>query len=85
MFILQLQSENLITVWLSELVTHTSEMNGKRRALQITKMLPVEKGHSQMTLEFTNEERKLTLNKVINYLQNLDFEKITENLDQNHE
>lgn len=85
MFNLQSKSENLISVWFSELVIQTSEMNGKKRALQITKMLPVEKGHPQMALGFTDEERKLTLNKVINYLKNLDFEKITENLDQNHE
>ncbi len=57
-------------IWFSELVTQISEIDFKRQKFQITKMLPVIKGDAQTILEFSESERKMTLNKLVSYLEN---------------
>ncbi len=47
--------------------------------MRVSKILPVIKEHtSQLTLKFTEQERKLTLSEVIRYLQTADAEKAIE-------
>jgi AAA15 family ATPase/GTPase len=69
--ILSLKAEKVATVWFSDLVTLISN----RKAVRITKMLPVVLGGRQLSLEFTENEKKLTLSKVNDYLSR-DFEPI---------
>jgi predicted ATPase len=57
-------------IWFSELVTQITDIGGKRQMFQITKMLPVIKGDLQMIMEFSESERKMTLAKLIAYLDN---------------
>jgi predicted ATPase len=61
-------------VWLSQLVSNISSFNGKKHKLQITKMLPVIRGVSQLAISFSEDERKLTLANVTDYLQSADFD-----------
>ncbi|MES2330849.1 MAG: ATP-binding protein [Bacteroidota bacterium] len=61
-------------IWLSQLVTQILTVNNVKQKIQITKMLPVVKGDSQLAIEFSENERKLTLANVINYLQSTDFD-----------
>jgi len=77
------------TVWLSQLVTMISEVNGKKLKLQISKILPVEgdfiadkKGLS--SINFPEPERKLVFNQLKKYLENAgnDIEKTISTLNQ---
>ncbi|GAK61471.1 hypothetical protein U27_01372 [Candidatus Vecturithrix granuli] len=53
----------------------------KKIKLRVSKILPVIKEHaSQLVLQFTEQERKLTLAEVIQYLQTADAEKAIEEL-----
>lgn len=61
-------------IWFSDLVTQIKDYKGIKQRFQITKMLPVIKGENQLTIEFSEQEKKLTLSKVISYLQSADFE-----------
>jgi len=69
------EKENIYTIWLSQMVTQVTTINGKKQKIQVTKMLPVVKGNSQLALDFSENERRLTLAKVISYLQSEDLEK----------
>jgi len=62
------------------MVTQTAINNGRKQQIQITKMLPVVKGKSQLAIEFDESERKLTLANVAAYLQNVNFERIIETI-----
>ncbi len=57
-------------IWFSELVTQVNNINNKRQKFQITKMLPVIKGDQQTIIEFSENERKMTLAKLVSYLEN---------------
>lgn len=65
---------NICRIWLSQLVTQTISRNNNREKIQVTKMLPVVKGNTQLAIEFSENERKLTMANVINYLQSVDFD-----------
>lgn len=69
-------SENKsITVWFSQMTTITTEIDGIRRKLRVSKILPVlEQSKYQPTLPFTKIENKLTLTAVEEYLATADFE-----------
>ncbi len=69
-----LSYQNICRIWLSQLVTQILPINNTKKKIQITKMLPVVKGSSQLAINFTENERKLTLSNVIEYLQEVDFE-----------
>jgi predicted ATPase len=63
-----------VTVWLSKLITSISEIGGKKLKLNISKILPIEKDSSQLSLSFSESERKLTIAQAKEYLQNVDSE-----------
>lgn len=67
-------SQNTCRIWFSQLVTQIINHNNKKQKIQITKMLPVVKGSTQLAILFSENERKLTLANVVEYLQNADFE-----------
>jgi predicted ATPase len=62
--------QQLYKVWFSELLTQFNTINNKKYKFQITKMLPVIKGDFQTSLEFSENERKMTLAKLASYLEN---------------
>lgn len=61
-------------VWLSELVTSTLEINDKKVQIQTTKILPVEKGGPQTTLDYPEEVKKWTSHKAAEYLESVEME-----------
>jgi AAA15 family ATPase/GTPase len=69
------ENKNIYSIWLSQMVTQVTTINEKKQKIQVTKMLPVVKGKSQLIMDFSENERKLTLAKVISYLQSEDLEK----------
>ncbi len=69
-----------ITVWLSKLVTSISEIEDKKIKLNISKILPIEKNISQLSLSFSEPERKLTIAEAKKYLQSADLEKALQDL-----
>jgi AAA15 family ATPase/GTPase len=69
--ILSLKADGVATVWFSDLLTHISN----KQAARVTRMLPVVRRERQLSLEFTENEKKLTLSKVNEYLS-MDFEPI---------
>ncbi len=69
-----LTSQNICRIWLSQLVTQILPLNGKKQKIQVTKMLPVIKGTTQLAINFSENERKLTMANVIHYLQSADFD-----------
>ncbi|OQP59257.1 ATPase [Niastella vici] len=70
----KLNNQNVCRIWLSQLITQFVTINHVKQKIQITKMLPVVKGASQLSIDFSENERKLTLASVVDYLQTSDFE-----------
>ena len=77
----QLSNQNICRIWLSQLVTQTLTVGDHKQKIQITKMLPVVKGNTQLAIAFTENERKLTLANVVSYLQSADFEQEIEKIE----
>lgn len=80
--IFSLKKKNVHRIWLSQMVTQIKYINGKKRRIQATKMLPVLTEDTQMAFQFTEEEKKITeeekkmtLASLRSYLENADFEK----------
>ncbi|WP_343700609.1 AAA family ATPase [Chitinophaga sp.] len=73
--ILAMNRHNICRVWLSQMVTQIKSIDGLKQKLQVTKILPVVKGNIQLAIEFSEEEKKLTLANVKSYLESADFEK----------
>lgn len=71
--------QTVFRIWLSQLVTKIININNCRHKLQITKMTPVEKGSMQLSIEFSENEKKLTLFKLSEYLHTADFEITNQN------
>jgi predicted ATPase len=64
-----------VSIWYAQMRTLITDMADRRIKLNITKINPVIKDHSQqLTLEYSDQEKKLTLATVKNYLQSADFE-----------
>jgi predicted ATPase len=72
-----LVESNICRIWFSQMVSKTFVKDNEKYQVQITKMLPVIKGEKQLAMEFSENERKLTMINVINYLQSSDFENKT--------
>lgn len=71
--LLQWQKDKNVSIWLSQLNSLITDIEGKRTKLRITKILPVAKEkETNQTLSFSEQERKLTLTKVIEYLETAD-------------
>jgi predicted ATPase len=71
----QSKDKRVYAVWLSQLVTRINTAADGKQKIQVTKMLPVDKGGAQLSVDFTENERRLTLAKVAAYLQNSELEK----------
>ncbi len=67
-------NQNLCRIWLSQLVSHFATFNNKKHKIQVTRMLPVVKGTTQLAIDFSENERRLTLQNVVEYLQTEVFE-----------
>lgn len=71
------QEGSAVSVLLSKLVSNISGEGDKRLKMLVSKLIPVE-NMSQPEFPFTEEERKLTFNELIDYLQTSDAEKSLE-------
>ncbi len=78
----KLSNQNICRIWLSQLVTQFLTVDNKKYKIQVTKMLPVVKGSTQLGIEFSENERKLTLANVIHYLQSADFEQEIQKIEE---
>lgn len=78
--LIQWQSDNNVSVWLSRLNSLITDIDGQRIKIKITKMSPVLKEHDnyeQLSFRFipvSEPERKFNLNEVVKYLQTVDPE-----------
>ncbi|MGA9382165.1 MAG: hypothetical protein WBV73_25675, partial [Phormidium sp.] len=71
--LIQWQKDKNVSIWLSQLNSLITDIEGERIKLRITKILPVAKDtETNQTLSFSEQERKLTLTKVIEYLETAD-------------
>lgn len=61
-------------VWLSELVTSNIEVNGQKFPIQTTKILPVEKGGPQTTINYPEELKRWTSHRAAEYLESIEME-----------
>lgn len=66
-----------VSIWFSQMRTLATDIEGKRIKMSISKTAPVSKENSlDMMLEFSQQEKKLTLSKVKEYLQTTHFDLI---------
>lgn len=71
--LIEWQKDKNVSIWLSQLNSLITDIEGKRTKLRITKILPVAKEKkTNQILSFSEQERKLTLTKVIEYLETAD-------------
>lgn len=73
--IFSLNKNNVYRVWLSQMVTQIKKIGDRKQKIQTTKILPVIKGNMQLAIQFTEEERKLTLANLTSYLNTTNPEK----------
>jgi predicted ATPase len=73
--IFSLNKNNVYRVWLSQMVTQIKKIGDRKQKIQTTKILPVIKGDIQLAIQFTEEERKLTLANLTSYLYTANPEK----------
>jgi predicted ATPase len=64
------QHDNNVSIWYAEMRNRVTDIQNKRMTLSITSILPVIKEDGrQLLLNFTDQERKMTLTNVKNYLE----------------
>ena len=65
--------DNNVSIWYAEMKNRVTDIKDKRMKLSITNISPVIKDEDtkQLTLGFTEQERKLTLSKVKQYLESI--------------
>jgi predicted ATPase len=64
------QDDNNVSIWYAEMRNRVTDIQNKRIALTITSILPVIKKNSpQLMLSFSDQDRKMTLSNVKNYLE----------------
>ena len=69
------KNDKNVSVHFSEMRTRITEVDGMRIKINITKITPVLKDvEGQTAIEFTEQDRKLTLATIKEYLQTADFE-----------
>ena len=73
--IFAMNKPNTYHVWFSQMITQIKKVGNIKQKIQVTKMLPVIKGDIQLAIEFSDQERKLTLANVKKYLESADFDK----------
>lgn len=57
-----------VSIWFAQMSNLITTIRGRRTSLQITRFLPVEK-ESQLSIEFSEQDKKLTLATVKKYLE----------------
>ncbi len=78
---LQWQEDPNVSVWYAQMRTTISDIDGERLKMNITKISPITKGPitkgpTHKALALSEQERKLTLATVKEYLQTTDFENL---------
>ncbi len=69
------RNDSNVSIWYAQMRTSISDIESHRIKLNITKISPVIKENaSQLTLAYSEQEMKMTLVNVKNYLQSADFE-----------
>lgn len=72
---LKWESNSNVSIWYAQMRTSISDIDGERLKLNSTKISPVLKENTQqLNLVFTEQDRKLTLAIVQDYLKTADFE-----------
>ena len=71
--VFELRKIGAVSILLSQLVAHISG-NKQRFKMMVSKVIPVEQ-HEQPSFPFTEEERRLTVSELYDYLQTSDAEK----------
>lgn len=71
-------SENKnVSIWYARMLNVITNVDNQRLKMQVTKILPVQKAQKQqLSFSFSEQERKITLSTVKEYLQTSDFENI---------
>ncbi len=69
-----IRNDKNVGIWYAQMRNIIADIGGKRQTINATKMLPVVNGSLQLSFEFSEQERKLTLSTVKKYLQTADFE-----------
>jgi predicted ATPase len=72
--LIQWEEDKNVSIWLSNLNSLITNIKNKKMKIKITKILPVAKEYKYQLSLFTDEERKLTLIEVKNYLETGDNE-----------
>ena len=62
------QNDNNVSIWYAEMRSRITDVNNKRIALSVTSILPVIKDN-QMTIPFSEQDKKVTLSNVKRYLE----------------
>jgi len=64
------ENNSNVSIWYAELRSRVTDINGKRYSVSVTSILPVEKSnHSQLSLPYSEQDKKLTLNTIKKYLE----------------
>jgi predicted ATPase len=64
------ENDTNVSLWFAQMRNRITDIDGKRTELSITSILPVVKDNTkQLSLEFSEQERKLTLSTVNKYLE----------------
>ncbi|MCI4442857.1 MAG: ATP-binding protein, partial [Lentimicrobium sp.] len=72
---LKWENNSNVSIWYAQMRTSISDIDGERLKLNSTKISPVLKENTQqLNLVFTEQDRKLTLSIVQDYLKTADFE-----------
>lgn len=75
----QWKDDKNVSIWLTQLNTRITDIDGKRLKMKISKALPVLK-ETQGSISFSKQEQKLTLAEVTKFLETVDTEAILTNL-----
>jgi len=71
------RNDHNVSIWYAQMRTFISDIDNERMKLNITKISPVIKDDSiQLTIEYSEQEMKMTLANVNNYLQSADIENV---------
>jgi predicted ATPase len=69
----RLGEDKYVSIWFSKMNTLITDFENKRYKIQITRIIPVEKEAQTVISEFSEQEKKLTLMEVRNFLNTANF------------
>lgn len=73
-YILSLKKQDVVRIWLSQMITQIRHIKEKKRKIQSTKILPVLNKETQLAISFTDDEKKLSFADMQNYLSTVEVE-----------